>query len=51
MTEQQRNAIDLLIEDLYRPHSDTVKTSKMFGCEQEFLQLRNDVIEYLRSYK
>jgi hypothetical protein len=51
MTEQQKHAIDLMIEDLYTVRSDIRKESKMFGCEQELLQLRNNVIEYLKSYK
>jgi hypothetical protein len=51
MTEQQKEAIDLLIEDLYTIHSDIRKNSKVLGCEQELLQIRDDVIEYLKSYK
>jgi hypothetical protein len=51
MTEQQRHAIDLMIEDLYTVRSDIRKESKMFGCEQELLQLRDDVVDYLKSYK
>jgi hypothetical protein len=51
MTEQQKHAIDLMIEDLYTVRSDIRKESKMFGCEQELLQLRDDVVDYLKSYK
>ena len=51
MTEQQRHAIDLMIEDLYTVRSDIRKESKMFGCEQELLQLRDDVVDYLKTYK
>lgn len=50
MTEKQKHAIDLMIEDLYTIHSDIRKESKMFGCEQELLQIRDDVVEYLKSY-
>jgi hypothetical protein len=51
MTEQQQHAIDLMIEDLYTVRSDIRKESKMFGCEQELLQIRDNVINYLKSYK
>jgi hypothetical protein len=51
MTEEQKHAIDLMIEDLYTIRSDIRTHSKMFGCEQELLQIRDDVIEYLKSYK
>jgi hypothetical protein len=51
MTEQQKHAIDLMIEDLYTVRSDIRKESKMFGCEQELLQIRDDVVDYLKSYK
>ena len=51
MTEEQKHAIDLMIEDLYTIHSDIRKEAKMFGCEPELLQIRDDVINYLKSYK
>lgn len=51
MTEIQKHAVELLIEDLYTIHSDIRKEAKMFGCEQELLHLRDDVVEYLKSYR
>jgi adenosine deaminase len=51
MTEQQKHAIDLMIEDLYTIHSEIRKESKMFGCEQELLQIRDDMVKYLKSYE
>lgn len=51
MTDQQRHAIDLLIEDLYTIRSEIRKEAKMFGCEQELLKLRDDVVKYLKSYE
>jgi hypothetical protein len=51
MTEEQKHAIELMVEDLYTIHSEIRKEAKMFGCEQELLQLRDDVIEYLKSYE
>jgi hypothetical protein len=51
MTEEQKHAIDLMIEDLYTVRSDIRKESKIFGCEQELLQIRDDVVDYLKSYK
>ena len=51
MTDQQKHAIDLMIEDLYTVRSDIRKESKMFGCEQELLQISDDVVDYLKSYK
>lgn len=51
MKDQQKHAIELLIEDLYTIRSDIRKEAKMFNCEQELLQLRDDMIEYLKSYE
>jgi hypothetical protein len=51
MTEEQKHAVDLLIEDLYTIHSGIRKEAKMFGCEQELLQLRDDVVKYLKNYE
>lgn len=51
MNEQQKHAIELMIEDLYTVHSDIRKEAKMFGCEQELIQIRNDMVEYLKSYE
>jgi hypothetical protein len=51
MSEQQKHAIELMIEDLYTVRSDIRKESKMFGCEQELLKIRDDVVNYLKSYK
>lgn len=51
MTDQQKYAIDLLIVDLYTIHSEIRKEAKMFGCEEELLKLRDDVVEYLKSYE
>jgi hypothetical protein len=51
MTEEQKHAIELMIEDLYTTHSEIRKEAKMFGCEQELLQLRDNVIDYLKSYE
>lgn len=51
MTEQQNHAIELLIQDLYTIRSDIRKEAKMFGCEQELLQLRDNVVEYLKGYE
>jgi hypothetical protein len=51
MTEEQKHAIELLIEDLYTTRSDIRKEAKMFGCEPELLQLRDDVVDYLKNYE
>lgn len=51
MTEHQEQAIDLMIEDLYTIHSEIRKEAKMFGCEQELLNIRDDVVEYLKNYE
>lgn len=51
MTEKQKHAIELMIEDLYTIHCEIRKEAKMFGCEQELLQIRDDVVNYLKSYK
>lgn len=51
MNQKQKHAIELMIEDLYTIRSDIRKESKMFGCEKELLQVRDSIIEYLKSYK
>jgi len=51
MTEQKKHAVELMIEDLYTIHSDIRKEAKMFKCEEELLQIRDDIINYLRSYE
>jgi len=51
MTEEQKHAIELMIEDLYTVRSDIRKESKMFGCEPELLQIRDDVVDYLKNYE
>jgi hypothetical protein len=51
MTEEQKHAIELMIEDLYTTHSEIRKEAKMFGCEQELLQIRDDIVNYLKSYE
>lgn len=51
MNEKQKHAIELLIEDLYTTRSDIRKEAKMFECEQELLQIRDNVVEYLKSYE
>jgi hypothetical protein len=51
MTEEQKHAIELMIEDLYTTHSDIRKEAKMFGCEPELLQIRDDVVKYLKNYE
>jgi hypothetical protein len=51
MTEQQKNALDLMIEDLYTVRIDIRKQSKVLGCEQELNKLRDDVVNYLKSYQ
>jgi hypothetical protein len=51
MTQEQKHAIELMIEDLYTVRSDIRKESKMFGCEQELLQIRDDMVKYLKTYE
>jgi hypothetical protein len=51
MTKQEKDAIDLLIEDLYTTHTNIRQDSKVLGCEQELLKIRDDVVKYLKSYK
>ena len=50
MTEEQKYAIELMLEDLYTIRSDIRKEAKMFGCEPELLQIRDNVVNYLKSY-
>jgi hypothetical protein len=51
MNEQQKEAINLMIEDLYTSHNDIRQQAKILNCEQELNKLRDDVVNYLKSYQ
>lgn len=49
MTENYSEAMNLMIEDLYTIRTDIRHQAKLLNCEQELNEIRNDVIEYLKS--
>lgn len=51
MNEQQREAINLMLEDLYTLNIDIRQQAKVLKCEQELIQIREDIVNYLKSYK
>jgi hypothetical protein len=51
MNEPQKEAIDLMLEDLYTIHNNIRERAKILNCEQELNQLRDDVVDYLKSYQ
>lgn len=51
MNSNYSQAIDLMIQDLYTSHSEIRNEAKMLNCENELLQIRDDVISYLKYQK
>lgn len=51
MNEHQREAINLMLEDLYTSHTDIRQQAKILNCEQELMQIREDIVNYLKTYK
>ena len=47
MTNAQRTAINLLLEDLHTPRSDIRCEAKQQNCERELDEYQRDVILYL----
>lgn len=51
MNQKQREAINLMLEDLYTVHTNIRHQAKVLECEPELDELRNDIVNYLKSYK
>lgn len=51
MTEQKKEAINLMIEDLYTIHSHIRQQAKILNCEPELIQIREDIVNYLKTCK
>ena len=51
MNNSQKEAVNLMLEDLYTIHSNIRERAKILNCEQELNQLRDNVINYLKSYQ
>ena len=47
MTNAQRTAINLLLEDLHTPHSDIRCEARQQECERELNEYQREVILYL----
>ena len=47
MTQAQRDAINLLLEDLHIPHSDIRCQAKQQGCEKELDEYQREVVLFL----
>lgn len=48
-TETHHQAINLMIEDLYTVHERIRTEAKLLECEDELIQLRDDIVEFLKS--
>lgn len=51
MTQKQRQAIDLVIEDLHTPRYEIRTAAKSLGCEQEMEEIKIALLEYLYEMK
>ena len=47
MTQAQRDAINLLLEDLHIPHSDIRCLAKQQNCEKELDEYQREVVLFL----
>ena len=50
MINHKNEAINLMLEDLYTIHSDIRNQAKVMNCEQELNDIRDNVIEYVKSH-
>jgi uncharacterized protein (UPF0305 family) len=50
MTELKKEAINLMLEDLYTIRSDIRERAKVLGCEKELNEIKKCLIEYLDSF-
>ena len=51
MTQKQKQAIDLLIEDLHTPRYEIRNTAKGLGCEEELEEIKITLLDYLYQMK
>ena len=51
MTELKKEAIDLMLEDLYTIRFDTREKAKVLKCEQELNEIKKSLIDYLNQMK
>ena len=47
MTNAQRTAINLLLEDLHTVHNDIRVEAKKQGCERELDEYKREILHYL----
>ena len=47
LTTKQRNAINLLLEDLHTVHTDIRVEAKKQGCEKELDEYKEEILNYL----
>lgn len=51
MTQKQKQAIDLVIEDLHTQHHEIRSVAKTLQCEKELEEIKVAVLEYLYELK
>ena len=51
MTQKQKQAIDLVIEDLHTQHYEIRSIAKTLQCEKELEEIKVAVLEYLYELK
>lgn len=51
MTKKQKEAIDLMLQDLRIKHVDIRNQAKELDCEKELDELKEDLIYYLNNKK
>jgi hypothetical protein len=51
MTKKQKQAIDLVIEDLHTSHHEIRSVAKTLQCEKELEEIKVALLEYLYGLK
>lgn len=51
MTQKQKQAIDLVIEDLHTQHHEIRSIAKTLECEKELEEIKVALLEYLYEMK
>ena len=48
---QYINALDLMLQSLYKPDPELRTCAKDLGCSSDLMHIREDVIEYVQSLR
>jgi hypothetical protein len=51
MTENQENAINLIVEGLYSIRPELRTRAKKMNCEQELDEIKDDLLKYLNTIR